>query len=171
MSELYIGLFRLKKRSKCKWKLGRWMWEKHPSLVLSGESQSPSTCCSPIVWGPEDMVVISQNPAPSYWPDAAKSLQSCPTPCDAIDGRPPGSPIPGILQARTLEWGAVAFSNIGQVADVYLGNILWTEYSWDQRNTVRIFGGFCNKLSQDLQQLRAQGSALRLILSAESLVR
>ena len=42
---------------------------------------------------------------------AAKSLQSCPTLCDPIDGSPRGSPIPGILQARTLEWGATAFSN------------------------------------------------------------
>ena len=40
-----------------------------------------------------------------------KSLQSCPTPCDPIDGSPPGSPIPGILQARTLEWVAISFSN------------------------------------------------------------
>jgi len=42
---------------------------------------------------------------------AAKSLQSCPTQCDPIDGSPPGSPIPGILQARILEWIAIAFSN------------------------------------------------------------
>ena len=42
---------------------------------------------------------------------AAKSLQSCPTLCDPIDGGPPGSPIPGILQARTLEWVAISFSN------------------------------------------------------------
>ena len=41
---------------------------------------------------------------------AAKSLQSCPTLCDPIDSSPPGSPIPGILQARTLEWVAIAFS-------------------------------------------------------------
>ena len=41
-----------------------------------------------------------------------KSLQSCPTLCDPIDGSPPGSPIPRILQARTLEWGAIAFSNL-----------------------------------------------------------
>ena len=41
---------------------------------------------------------------------AAKSLQSCPTLCDPIDSSPPGSPIPGILQARVLEWGAIAFS-------------------------------------------------------------
>ena len=38
---------------------------------------------------------------------AAKSLQSCPTLCDPIDGSPPGSPVPGILQARTLEWVAI----------------------------------------------------------------
>ena len=42
---------------------------------------------------------------------AAKSLQSCPTLCDPIDGSPPGFPIPGILQARTLEWVAISFSN------------------------------------------------------------
>ena len=42
---------------------------------------------------------------------AAKSLQSCPTLCDPIDGSPPGSPLPGILQARTLEWVAISFSN------------------------------------------------------------
>ena len=42
---------------------------------------------------------------------AAKSLQSCPTLCDPIDGSPPGSPIPWILQARTLEWVALSFSN------------------------------------------------------------
>ena len=43
---------------------------------------------------------------------AAKSLQSCPTLCDSRDGSPPGSPVPGILQARTLEWVAISFSNI-----------------------------------------------------------
>ena len=42
---------------------------------------------------------------------AAKSLQSCPTLLDPIDGRPPGSAVPGTLQARTLEWVAIAFSN------------------------------------------------------------
>ena len=42
---------------------------------------------------------------------AAKSHQSCPTLCDPIDGSLPGSPIPGILQARTLEWVAISFSN------------------------------------------------------------
>ena len=42
---------------------------------------------------------------------AAKLLQSCPTLCDPIDGSPPGSPVPGILQARILEWVAISFSN------------------------------------------------------------
>ena len=42
---------------------------------------------------------------------AAKSLQLCPTLCDPIHGSPPGSPVPGILQARTLEWVAISFSN------------------------------------------------------------
>ena len=46
-----------------------------------------------------------------YAAAAAKSLQSCPTLCDPIDGSPPGSRIPGILQARTLEWVAISFSN------------------------------------------------------------
>ena len=45
---------------------------------------------------------------------AAKSLQSCPTLCDPIDGSLPGSLVPGILQARVLEWGAISFSNAGK---------------------------------------------------------
>ena len=44
----------------------------------------------------------------------AKSLQSCPTLCDPIDGSPPGYPVPGILQARTLEGVAISFSNAGK---------------------------------------------------------
>ena len=46
-----------------------------------------------------------------YRYDAAKSLQSCPTLCDPIDGNPPDSPISGILQARTVKWVAISFSN------------------------------------------------------------
>ena len=45
---------------------------------------------------------------------AAKSLQSCPTLWDLRDGSPPGSPVPGILQARTLEWVAISFSNVSE---------------------------------------------------------
>ena len=58
----------------------------------------------------------SEIPLPGIYPAAAaaaaaKSLQSCPTLCDPIDGSSSGSPVPGILQARTLEWVAISFSN------------------------------------------------------------
>ena len=65
-------------------------WRKHP-LILSGQS---------CVWKGGLCREV-----------AAKSLQSCPTLCDPIDGSPPGSPVPGILHARTLEWLAISFSN------------------------------------------------------------
>ena len=54
---------------------------------------------------------IKSDTASTVSPSAAKSLQSCPTLCDPIDGSPPGSPAPGILQARTLEWVAISFCN------------------------------------------------------------
>ena len=63
---------------------------------------------------------------------AAKSLQSCPTLWDPIDGSPPGSPVPGILQARTLEWVAISFSNAwkwkGKVKS--LGHVLLFATPW-----------------------------------------
>ena len=68
-----------------------------------------------------DQAIVKSFQYPSTWwksdisPDeaaaAAKSLQLCPTLCDPIDGSPPGSPVPGILQARTLEWVAISVSN------------------------------------------------------------
>ena len=57
------------------------------------------------------VVSVSQKGSKARVAAAAKSLQSCPTLCNPIDGSPPGSPIPGILQARTLEWVAISFSN------------------------------------------------------------
>ena len=64
---------------------------------------------------------------------AAKSLQSCPTLCNPIHGSPPGSPVPGILQARTLEWVAISFSNawkwkvkVKSLSHVWLSVIPWT---------------------------------------------
>ena len=59
----------------------------------------------------EGMNKVTNNYPPSFLLCYAKSLQSCPTLCDPINGSPPGSPIPGILQARTLEWVAISFSN------------------------------------------------------------
>ena len=55
--------------------------------------------------------LIGQNWVTAAAAVAAKSFQSCPTLCDPRDGSPPGSPVPGILQARTLEWVAISFSN------------------------------------------------------------
>ena len=57
------------------------------------------------------IVFLSLTPRGEMTSATAKSLQPCPTLCDPIDGNPPGSPVPGILQARALEWGAIAFSN------------------------------------------------------------
>ena len=61
----------------------------------------------------EAILVFSQAMQHGLWDHAAaaKSLQSCPTLCDPRDGSPPGSAVPGILQARTLEWVAISFSN------------------------------------------------------------
>ena len=68
---------------------------------------------------------------------AAKSRQSCPTLCNPIDGSPPGSPVPGILQARTLEWAAISFSNAwkGKVKVKSLSHVQffvtpWTAAYW-----------------------------------------
>ena len=69
-----------------------------------------STCLG----GGEGRLEIQKVQTVREWFDtaaAAKSLQSCPTLYDPIDGSPPGSPVPGILQARTLEWVAISFSN------------------------------------------------------------
>ena len=55
--------------------------------------------------------ILDQISMKTFSAAAAKSRQSCPTLCDPIDGSPPGSPVPGILQARTLEWVAISFSN------------------------------------------------------------
>ena len=71
------------------------------SLITSWQME---TMTDFIFWGPQ----ITVDTAAAA---AAKSLQSCPTLCDPIDGSPPGSAVPGILQARTLEWVAISFSN------------------------------------------------------------
>ena len=71
----------------------------HSGLVLPGE-----IIVSPVPVGVSFPRFYSAAAA------AAKSLQLCPTLCDPIDGSPPGSPVPGILQARTLEWVAISFS-------------------------------------------------------------
>ena len=66
---------------------------------------------SPALAGEFFTIVPTRKPINQHAAAAAKSLQSCPTLCDPIDGSPPGSPVPGILQARILEWIAISFSN------------------------------------------------------------
>ena len=64
-----------------------------------------------LIYGASDPVI---KPESLSSPAAAKLLQWCPTLCDPRDGSPPGSIVPGILQARTLEWVAISFSNAGK---------------------------------------------------------
>ena len=76
---------------------------REPTATRSPHTATKHSPCSP---QPEKAHVQQQRPAA-----AAKSLQSCPTLCNPIDGSPPGSPVPGILQARILEWVAIPFSS------------------------------------------------------------
>ena len=86
-------------------------WPKYPSwsLSISPSSEYSGLISFRIDWF--DLLLLEVSIQEWY----AKSLQSCPTLCDRIDGSPPGSPIPGILQARTLEWVAISFSNAWKV--------------------------------------------------------
>ena len=81
---------------------------------LRGQPQAPTTIGAASL-NPFIPFVLSQisseQPQAAHAAAAAKSLQSCPTLCDPIDGSPPGSLVPGVLQARTLEWVAISFSN------------------------------------------------------------
>ena len=79
-------------------------------MPLSG-LQHPASCR-----GKSSLCLLRACHVPGTMPStlyaaAAKSLQSCPTLCNPIDGSPPGFPVPGTLQARTLEWVAISFSN------------------------------------------------------------
>ena len=74
---------------------------------MTASARQAGTLCL----GPKLGEGSSEPPALETVTAAAKSLQSCLTLCDPIDGSPPGSAVPGILQARTLEWGAISFSN------------------------------------------------------------
>ena len=75
---------------------------------------------------------------------AAKSLQSCPTLCDPTDGLPPGSPVPGILQARTLEWVALSFSNAWKwkVKVKSLSHVRLLATSWTAAHQAALSMGF-----------------------------
>ena len=79
-----------------------------------------------------------------YFAAAAKSPQSCPTLCDPIDGSPPGSPVPGILQARTRVWVAISFSNAGkwQVKVNSLSRVWLLATPWTAAHQAPLFMGF-----------------------------
>ena len=93
----------------------------------------PKFLCDTILRFPE-RISSSLSFDPRQRLNASKLLQSCPTLCDPIDGSPPGSPVPGILQARTLEWVAISFSNawkwkvkVKSLSRVRLFTTPWTE--------------------------------------------
>ena len=75
--------------------------------LLLTQGWNPCLLCH-LLWQAGSLTLA---PPGKLYAAAAKSLQLCPTLCDPIDGSPPGSPIPGILQARILEWAAISFSN------------------------------------------------------------
>ena len=85
-------------------------WVTMPSSRGSSQPRD-RTCVSYVSCIGRQVLYHLGSPSLTYAAAAAKSLQSCPTLCDPIDGSPPGSPVPGILQARTLEWVAISFSN------------------------------------------------------------
>ena len=82
-----------------------------PSLPIPGRLRPKSDTPGAPRDDRKDRALLSKLPLSSGVVAAAKSLQSCPTLSDPIDGSPPGSSVPGILQARTLEWVAISFSN------------------------------------------------------------
>ena len=87
------------------------LWLPPACLPASGGGWAgPQPASSPLVFA-QSFVLRAGRQCPAAAAAAAKSLQSCPTLCDLIDGSPPGSSVPGILQARTLEWVAISFSN------------------------------------------------------------
>jgi len=102
----------------------RIVWDKVSRTIKHVETESRSVVAR--TWGgdggamhrvgeDEGWLLVAMKLLGGWWKcpaaAAAKSLQSCPTLCDPIDGSPQGSPVPGILQARTLEWVAISFSN------------------------------------------------------------
>ena len=90
------------------------LWKLAIFLIANNLHNSYKPCDACYKWNLSNFTNVCKDPSSfcqEFDSAAVKSLQSCPTPCDPIDGSPPGSPIPGILQARTLEWVAIAFSS------------------------------------------------------------
>ena len=118
------------------WKLTMTDWEPLSKLILLQVAQEPIVnhsmvvCHLKLIGKVKKLNKCEPHAAATA---AAKSLQLCPSLCDPIDGSPPGSPVPGILQARTLEWVAISFSNawkwklkVKSLSHVWLLATLWT---------------------------------------------
>jgi len=87
------------------WTRLKWLSSSSSSSICQNYLNMCSINSTPVTLMPHSLGVAAAA--------AAKSLQSCPTLCNPVDGNPPGFPVPGILQARTLEWVAISFSNLG----------------------------------------------------------
>ena len=112
------------------WETLGWMKHKLESR-LPGEISITSDDTTLMAESEEDLKILLMKVKAAV--AAAKSLQQCPTLCDPIDSSPPGSPVPGILQARALEWVAISFSNawkwkvkVKSLSHVWLLAIPWT---------------------------------------------
>ena len=80
-------------------------------VLLQGIFLTQGSNLSLLHWQVDSLPLSHQGSREEVIAVAAKSLQSCPTLCDPIDSSPPATPVPGILQARTLEWVTISFSN------------------------------------------------------------
>ena len=89
---------------------------------------------------------------------AAKSLQSCPTLCDPIDGSPPGFPVPGILQAITLEWVAISFSNAWKWKVKSLSCVRPSATPWTAAFQARVLEWGAIAFSQEIDWVSLTGS-------------
>ena len=84
----------------------------NPNIILGGKLTLAFELDLGSKWVIQSKQYLVPKPCPVWlYAATAKSIQLCPTLCDPIDSSPPGSPVPGILQARTLEWVAISFSN------------------------------------------------------------
>ena len=110
-------------------------WQSTP-VFLPGESHGQRSQAGYSPWGAKELDMTAAA--------AAKSLQSCQTLCDPIDSSPPGSPIPGILQARTLEWVAISFSNAWKwkVKVTSLSHVRLFETPWTAAHQAPLSMGF-----------------------------
>ena len=90
------------------WKIDGKHWKQWQTLFWGASKITAYGDCSDEI---KRCLLLGRNVMTNLAAAAAMSLQSCPTLCDPIDGSPPGSPIPEILQARTLEWVAISFSS------------------------------------------------------------